>query len=108
MNRHMSGTLFYLVFFQFRWKAQNIAGGGVPENICPNDKWDVIPTFKLFAPTAPSHSVRCGPVYLAGDCKTSGLSVRFVILLLTFNLQSLDGLGILFSPSLLLESMLVI
>ena len=58
------------------WRNQSIASGGVPETIAPSKKWS-IPKFQLWGQFfIPDRSVTCGPAWLAGNCRSAGLSIR--------------------------------
>ena len=56
------------------WRQQKIGGAGVPTNVVPKG-WP-IPKWKLFGrPFVGEKSLAVGPVYLAGDCRSSGMRV---------------------------------
>jgi len=57
------------------WRRQQISGGGVPSHVVPTH-WHTIPKFSLNMRTirVPQRSLTAGPVYLAGDCSSTGLS----------------------------------
>jgi hypothetical protein len=55
------------------WRSQTISGAGVPSNIVPS-AWPVS-RFSLRGKwVLPEKSVDVGPIYLSGDCKTTGTS----------------------------------
>jgi hypothetical protein len=58
------------------WRAQKIASGGAVNHIVPTELWN-IPTFQVFGKVlTPARSLAIGPVYIAGDCRSSGIQMR--------------------------------
>jgi len=57
------------------WRNQPISGAGVPEHVVP-DGWKM-PSWTITGPFfIPEKSLEVGPVYLAGDCLSSGSSMK--------------------------------
>ncbi len=64
------------------WKNQKIVGAGVPNNVVPHRAWNV-PMFRFRgSPFVPNRSLTVGPGYIAGDCLSTGKSMRVPWLLI--------------------------
>jgi hypothetical protein len=65
------------------WKNQNISGGGATLSIAPDEDW-TIPKYRLCSSQMfrPSNSLHVGPLFLAGNCQTTGYSASWPWLML--------------------------
>lgn len=61
------------------WCQQKIASSAIPSNITPgtSKSWEIIPKFSFWGDVRLGPKwISCGPVYISGDCKSTGYTTR--------------------------------